>query len=311
MSTNDLWDWLTVFDQHCTNIGMEIKDRPWDAFVKISTAKHMARSGQESPQAVPLSLVGKEFRDIYDWYAKKYPQLFKIPINTKIPFFHNGFFWAIDICMILGKTSDAPVNDIIHSMPESEFKSLEKVNLEGYHHFWADCVDYIFGYDFFLKTEQTGLGKNVLIAADEHLKIAAFALFQSPPQAMMVHSAVLAVEMYLKGFLCIKKSLTEEQLKKDYGHKLGKLIDSFLEIEPTSRLKSAKQAMLRWLPSVNNRYVPSEDTPFGLWEVYRIAQFTTAEVLRFLSGSDVRKRVESLFPGYAVNEFDSLESVSK
>lgn len=302
MNSNGLWDWLTVLDQQYANEHMEIKERPWNAFILISKAKHMATTGQESPKAFPLNLAGREFRDIYEWYAKKYPQLFKSPINPNIPFFHNGCFWPIDINVILGKINVVPIGDIIHSMPESEFKNLEMTNLDGYHYFWADCVDYIFGYDHVLKTEQVVIGKNLLIAADEHLKIAASALLQAPPLGKMVQLAIMAVEMYLKGFLCIRKSLTEEQLK-NYGHKLDKLIDACLEIEPSSRLKYTKQTILSWLPSVNERYIPSEDTPSELWEKYRRAQFVAAEILRLLSGRDVRRSIESKFPSYAANEF--------
>lgn len=299
---DNFWDWLTNLDKYYASEGVELKKRPWSALELISKAKNMAKTGQDSQKAFPLNLAGVDCHDIFAWYARKYPQQISFPPNQILPFFHNGFFWRIEISMILGKPNDVPIDDIIRSIPESEFKDLERTNLDGYHYFWADCVDYLFGYDNILKIKQFKLGKNLLIAADEHLKTAVCALLQSPPLGKMVQQSILAVEMYLKGFLCIKKSLTEKQLK-NYGHKLDKLIDECLEIVPSSRLKHTKQSIVNLMPSVNERYVPSKDTPFKLWEIYRRTQFVAAEIMRLLSGIDNRKNMESHFPDYAAREF--------
>ena len=143
----------------------------------------------------------------------------------------------------------------------------------------------------------------MLTAADEHLQLATSALFQAPPQGQMVQPAIMAAEMYLKAFLCIKNSLTEDQLRNNYKHNLKKLVDDCLEITPSSRLQSAKQTMRRFLPSVNDRYTPSNYTLAELWKIYKLTLFAAAEILRLLSGRNLRKNFEQQFPIYAANEF--------
>lgn len=94
------------------------------------------------------------------------------------------------------------------------------------------------------------------------------------------------MEKALKAFLSFHDGLTAEQAKSQFGHDLNKLIAEVIRLHPSSRVAAIHLELSAFVPH-SDRYSGRVFPSHELWQVYRIAQFTAAELIRSITGRNL------------------------
>ncbi len=208
-------------------------------------------------------------------------------------FFFQDVFWRVTIPLVLG-TRDVNAMDAIRMMPQ-EVKQLlcsREDALQEYLLLWADCLDYDTGFQAFHAVAAAGsfLGE-MIESTDRDLTSAITDLCQQRPNPKAMYSAREATEKALKAYLAYHANLTEARAKKEFVHKLDKLMKEVARLTPQSPLLEVDNDLGAFAPC-EGRYASTTYTRSQLWNAYRLAQFTAAEVLRSITGRNQRAKVQ-------------------
>jgi hypothetical protein len=103
----------------------------------------------------------------------------------------------------------------------------------------------------------------------------------------------MAVEMFLKAYLCIHHSFTEGAARR-YSHDLERSLTAILSLAPTSELQRLS-GHLGVFPEVGERYVGKNYTKEELWQAYRSALYAGACVARSVSTRNMRAQLGIVF----------------
>lgn len=231
-----------------------------------------------------------EARWIFTWYTENSkPHVHEMGSLYDGALFYDAEFWRVSVPIMYGRVA-LNLERSLSGMPEVIAKALL-----GDRHFrleaiavWADCIDYGLGIDDLEKTKalaQTPM--TFLLAADKELRSTVRLLLEIPASQKSAETAAMAAEMFLKSFITAKTALTEDDVKKKYGHDLETGLKACLDLDPTSEL-SVIRGHLGVFPPVKARYTPGALAPNKLWAAYSVAQCIGATVVRTFSGRDCR-----------------------
>lgn len=161
-----------------------------------------------------------------------------------------------------------------------------------YAQFWADCIDYAYGFDDIQKTNSfSPFGMSLLVNADRELKASISQLLEHHPNPKAAMSARMALEMYLKAFLVQRTGLAEAEVKA-FSHRLSSLLAECRHIAPNHDIVKI-ESNLTVFPEIQERYTGGSLPPTALWAAYYIAQYSAASVIRSFTDRDTRAQLHA------------------
>jgi hypothetical protein len=208
-------------------------------------------------------------------------------------FFFKNVFWRVVIPLVFGTCGIKPL-DGLAVMPEETKRHLlsNPGTRDEYLLLWADCVDYDMGFQgASRRLDPTSFLNEMVHSVDRELQSTIADLCQQRPNSNAMYSAMNCAEKALKGFLCFHDNLTMEQAKSQFGHKLGKLVREIHRLHPASELGAMEQQLDAFAP-YSARYTDRVFSRPELWRAYRVAQFAAAELMRSITGRNVRADVQ-------------------
>lgn len=229
---------------------------------------------------------------IFEWfYSNTKPESHHIGSLFTGAFYYDACFWPVDIPAGYGQFKlEAP--DSPRRMSASLKQALMSVPRDAWSYalFWADCLDYGYGFNDIQKTNGfSSFGMSLLINADRELKASISQLLEHRPNPKAAMSARMAVEMYLKVFLVQKGGLSEAEVKA-FNHRLNDLLKECRRIAPSYDILKI-ESDLTVFPAIHERYT-GEDLPHtALWAAYGIAQYSAASVVRSFTDRDTRAQL--------------------
>jgi hypothetical protein len=255
-------DWLIAINDEFRKDGVEQRGRPWKALQLYSVEFN-----------VSVNLSSDLANKIFEWFsAHSKPGVGQIGSLYESVYFFDTQFWGVSIPVIFGEVKINPF-DSLDEIPESIKKEimLNKRLTDEYVEFWGECINYGYGFDDLRKT--SGLdpfGIQFLEAGDQELRMASKILNQSRPDSRAILTCRLAVEMFFKSYIALKKGLSEKEAKS-ISHNLNTGLDKFIEASGYDHWEKARET-LTIFPEIHDRYKPQEIPLKQLWEGFSLAQ---------------------------------------
>lgn len=277
-------DWLERANSRFAQENVEHRHRPWQAWRELAREVNL-----------PISLSDPAVKRIFDWFrdhTKAGSQLIG-PMYVGA-FYYDVEVWPITVPVFYG-TVQLNVLDSLPSMPEAIKRRLlnDGHTIGGLNATFADCLDVALQAPELEKTSTlAAFGRQLLGSGRETLGAAVELLLLARPNPKALGNARFATEILLKSFLAVKEGLNEEKARKDYGHRLDKLLARALEVAPNSDFCQL-QPRVGIFPPVEERYESNQWPLLTLWNGYSFALHTAATVVRLISGKDVRKGMNS------------------
>jgi hypothetical protein len=239
-------DWLEAFNARTGAEEVPHIRRPFLALLEWTRVNHCEIMGGS-----PVD------QKVFDWFYARSPEGSHIlpPMHEGV-FFFDSAFWLVRVPRIYGRNLALNIYEFIE-MPDILKGSLfHSTSAEQYKAIWADCFDYSYGLDDNNFDPHPAMKKPFLASADQQLSAAASLLLKHPPEHKSMESSRLAVEMFLKAYLCIHHGFTEEQARK-FSHRLDEALRAISDRTPASELQRLT-GNLRWFPNVGERYAGNE-----------------------------------------------------
>ena len=263
-------DWLNKLNKEFREAGIEQRKRPWEAIRRYSIEFK-----------VSVDIASDLAKQIFEWFeAHSKPGAHQVGSLYESVYFYDAQFWSVEIPIIYG-TVQLNALQCLPEMPDkikNEMMSDQKQAWD-YAIFWADCVDYGFGLNDLRKN--SGLdayGKQLLMSADQELRAATSILSQARPDPRAILTCRMAVEIFLKSYIALKKGLTETQAKA-IGHDLNKAFDKFIEASGCDHWKAVR-SKLSVFPAIAERYKEQDISHDRLWDGFAMAQSIGALIVR-------------------------------
>lgn len=276
----DLERWLVAKDAELEREGLEARHRP---------ARAVSDYAEE--MGAPVALTSGPGRFIFEWFrGRSHPHAQALGSLFVGAFYYQGAFWKISVPLAFGTVQISAESALGSEMPPATLDRLfaDSQSCRCYLLHWADCVDW--AYAFAELRTRTGLLGQFVRAANDDLHGASTILCGPQVRHAAYQSSRLAAEKSLKALLAEKEALTEDDLRKDYGHRLLELQAAALT--HSSRPEFSRVAtVLTQIKDVGDRYSGRTIPDAELWEVYSLALGLSAAVAREFSSRDTRAEV--------------------
>ena len=264
------------------NIGH--RERPWKALARISEKLKTS-----------ISMPSKESDLIFDYFEKHgKPGSQEQGDFHKSIYYYDSEFWLVSIPLIYG-TVQINALEALKEMPESIIKSLtqDKQNYWLYIFYWADCIDFGYGYDdLYVNKEYDSFGIQLLHAGYEELSSASSLILENPPNRRAIINARMATEMLLKSYICFKKGLSESEAKK-LGHNLNEAFNQFIKCSGHMHLKKIKK-LLEVFPKIHERYSQQTASNQEIFDAFSFAQSIGAILVREFTDRNTIEQIKPL-----------------
>ena len=263
-------DWLKKLNKELREAGVEQRRRPWDAIRRYSTEFN-----------VTVDFSSDLAKQIFEWFeSHSKPGAHQIGSLYESVYFYDAQFWPVSIPIVYG-TVELNALKSLYQMPENIKNELmsDRKQAWDYVAFWADCVDYGLGLDDLRKI--SGLdsyGVQLLMSGDQELRAATSILNQPRPDSRAILTCRMAVEIFFKSYIALKKGLTERQ-SKSIGHDLNKGLDQFIEASGYDHWEEVRHKLSAF-PAIHERYREQEITPDQLWDGFAMAQSIGTVIIR-------------------------------
>lgn len=246
-----------------------------------------------------MARVDEEFKTLHDHHEKQLDKIrayFLTQSNKDRGYIHppfvgifyyHGEFWETVVPFVMGQRA---INAFRYlNMPIELKKALaaDKEMLDEFIGFYADCYDYGYSIE---EIEGKGIAAfplELIRSGDKHLRACGSLLAQPKASSKATEDARLAVEIFLKAYIVILESLTDDELRRQIGHRLDLAIDRCTGLG-LNEIRNVRDAVLQ-LPDVGSRYEAQERTFGELWASYRLAHKVGITVLRPFTGRDCRR----------------------
>lgn len=210
---------------------------------------------------------------IFDWFARhSKPEIHTIGHFYRGAYYYDSTFWTVSIPLIFGSVK-IDVFQSLSEMPDSIKKGIksDKTATTNYVLFWADCIDFAYGFDT-LRREQNRdkFGLQLLSAGYEELSTSVSLLLEHKPNKRSILNSRMALEMLIKSFIALKVGLSEKEARR-IDHDLKAAFKKFIEVSGYSHLMGI-ETKLNLFPNVKDRYRAQEANNSQLFEAYAIAQ---------------------------------------
>lgn len=281
-------DWLEATNAELVQQGVDVNERVIAAEQKWrqENSKLLDLNNADDLQTIfdEIELEVDKIRSFFLTAINKENEYIQ-PMFTSVFYFYGGF-WRVVIPVVMG----APrINSLRYvEIPRELYARLvsDEESLRDYISVFADSYDYGYAIDEVRSRPFTNLSKNLFESGNRHLKACVSLLFQQEANSKVVEDARMSIEIFLKAFIAAAEKLTDNDLRRTYGHDLEKLIDRCVALG-VNDLDSIKVKILA-LPAVQSRYDAQERTFGELWGAYRLALTVATAILRPIVGRDCR-----------------------
>jgi len=309
LNKEDIRNWIIELDEQYERESIPLSERPLKTFVEISyrifefKKEHSIDNNilLESRECVVLNLSSVEHEMVHAWYVQKYGESAFILEEEKMPYLVGNEIWPMTFHCLYMEPPRVPMDCIFGNIPGDVKKKITD-EFEKYVYFWSDAIDFAYRCRTATKQMTVQEAACMLTSGIRYFRNASTGLFEVPFNTSIPQNAILSIEMMFKAYFLESKILTEEILKKKFGHKIISLLAEYIRINPTSELVRVQNS-LHMFPNVNARYTLGNRPNAETWEIYRITTFIVASILRNLTSQSCRDGVEKEFPAFKCKEF--------
>jgi hypothetical protein len=276
-------DWLQKKNDELRAKDIHPRQRPW--LVLIEWLKITGKATQ---------LREPDVKRIFDWFSAntKPGSQAMGPVFTGVIYF-DGCMWPIDMPLVLGRVTLNASNSL-DTMPGAIKDALLNNQQERirYVSVWCDCAAYCYGLaNLIASVRGNPFALELLRSADMQLRASATLLLAPNPDQKSTESSRLAIEMFLKVFLAVCDSLTEETAKQRYGHDLIKSAKRCAEVFPCSEFDYSIE-MVKYFPAIGDRYKAIPVSLQDLAMAFYLTLHTAAHIVRTLTGTGIKPQFQ-------------------
>jgi len=157
--------------------------------------------------------------------------------------------------------------------------------------YWADCVDYAYGFDDICKLNLLRpRALSFLKNANKELRAAVAQVNTSRPNPRAALNARMATEIFLKTLLVAKCDLRDPELKK-LGHDLVRVCDAVQEKACAAEEIAMIKHLAPTLPAIDDRYAGEDIDLCLVGNALSLCQMTATTVIRQFSDRDIRPQL--------------------
>jgi len=265
-----LEDWLNNLNKEFRDAGIVQKRRPWEAIRRYS-----------DEFKVPVNLSSELAKRIFLWFENhSKPGAHQIGSLYESVYFYDAQFWSVSVPIGYGTFELNALNSLYQMSDKIKAELMsDRKQAWDYMAFWADCVDYGFGLDDLRKTSGlNGYGLQLLMSGDQELRAASSILNQPRQDSRAILNCRMAVEIFFKAYIALKKGLTEKQARS-IGHDLNTGLDQFIEVSGYDHWEKLRH-MLDVFPEVQERYREQTVITSQLWLGFSLAQSLGTVIVR-------------------------------
>ena len=276
-------EWLNKINDEFRRSNTPPGKRPFEAISRLS---------QES--GVSISLSSPEARRIFDWFKNNSkPGAHAIGVLYESCCFYDATFWKVVVPIGYG-TFKLNALEALPEMPHSVKNALmsDPPSRLNYMLFWADCVDFGYGYDDMIKlNREDKFGLEMLRASYEELQAAKSMLLEHRINRRAMMASRMSTEMILKSYIAMKVGLSDQEAMS-LGHNLEKSFHRFIEAAGNIKLK-ALEPLTAVFPEIHRRYEGQRHNPSDLWLAFGFAQTLAAYLTREFTDRDMQSQILS------------------
>lgn len=208
-------------------------------------------------------------------------------------FMFRDVYARLSVPVIMGEVRIDPLDHVDLSAIQKRWLQRRESDLRM---LWDQFVDlFDFGYGLMEpKAKLPELSDRFLGLAHFQLQAAAATLTGAYHRGGAVQSALLAIELMLKGVLAAR-GYDESRLRK-LGHDLGQLAAQVATLESGFDADRVARTIAKFPPLVTNRYDASQPNRVEAGRIVMGAQYVAAESMRQLSDRNFRDGMDHLVP---------------
>lgn len=286
---SELMNWLQSTNLQMSKEELSYSSRPLEAISRLSKERKMS--------GIIPSLFADE---IFKWFEDHSPaNAHAVGAMFTGAFYYDSFFWKLEIPLGYG-TVQSNALDALSQMPPPVKEQLQRDHsmMWKYILLWVDSVDYGFGIsdlDYGIRLPSIGnQGFAAQLTASAHRELTASVRLLTEsrsPNAKALETGRMATEMFLKAYLAMHASLTEEDAQKKFGHNLVKLVSDCKSARGQIELDDLAQYM-KVFPPIGSRYEGLEYENQQLWSAYAVTLRTGVTFTRSLTDRDIRGQIQ-------------------
>lgn len=224
---------------------------------------------------------------VLDWFKERSPEgTFLVPPVYESVFYVDSAFWPMRVPRVYG-TAPFDVFDCLDIPVAVRQRAFSREDVaRRYKAMFADAFDYSYGLDDIREHYPPDGGGALLASAGQQLSAASSLLLERAPNPKAMESSRMAVEMFVKSFLCIHHGFDEKNARR-LNHDLSDALRAVLERAPHSEFQRLGRR-LAIFPPIGERYSGRAYSNEDLFEAYCTALAAGACVVRSISTRNLR-----------------------
>jgi hypothetical protein len=280
---NDLENWLSLANIRYRQEEIHPKGRSFRALSEFTQEFNCS-----------ISLNSPIAKTIFDWFtANSQPGSHAIGSLFTGAFYFDTCFWPLSISIGYGDLVFSPFNSL-ETMPLS-LQNQVKESRDDYWQlslYWIDCCDYAYGIEDIQSHAKLNSKALTFIQNGNRELIGAVAQLLIPrPNTKAILALRMASEIFMKALLIQEKNLTDQQLKKNFSHKIEDIADECFAVTGVPEFKTVSDNIGVFPANVSDRYDGGEWKLSDVWKAMCITQIAATAVTRFYTSRDIRPQI--------------------
>jgi hypothetical protein len=274
--------WLNEANQRYRGESLPPQRRPFEALLDYTKEKNGA-----------IRLRSLAATRVFNWFKERSaPEAHHLgPVFIGI-YFYDGYFWPVTIGIGWGHF-ELDALDALQTMPQPLKQELVKdeEELRVYLLYFADCVDYAYGFDDILRFKPLPPRALLFLTnADKELRGAIAQVSDRQPNPRAALSARMAMEIFLKTLLVAKCDANESELRK-LGHDLMRICEVVQQSVRRADEIEIIKGLVHTLPAVSDRYTGEDIDLRSVGNALSLCQMCATTVIRQFSDRDIRPQL--------------------
>jgi hypothetical protein len=273
--------WLTLVNARYRQEEIPPGNRPWRALSDFSK-EFKCSVLLDSPIST----------SIFDWFAaNSKPGSQAVGSLFTGSFYFDACFWPLKIPMAWGTVALNPL-DYLEAMPQTLKDQIMTSNNDylSLNLYWMNCCDYAYGIDEILKIKNISSTALTFIENGNRELIGAIAQLLIPhPNTKAILALRMASEIFMKALLIQENNLTDQQLKKNFSHKIEDIANKCFLITRSIDFQTVSKNV-NIFPDVSDRYHGNESPLSDVWKAVCVTQIAVTAVTRWYSNRDMRSQ---------------------
>jgi hypothetical protein len=200
-------------------------------------------------------------------------------------YYHDDCFWKMVVPTIFGRVKAHPT-DWLMDVPKSIRFGIKHSNRHfmDYAKVWADCFDFAYGTDDFLRRRQpNNFGEKLLSSGKQFLDATVSMLLEPNPNSGAFLQSRMASEMFLKAFIYFNDgNKLDANQAKNIGHKLVEALKKCQSLPKSGEFRYVSN-LDGLYPAISDRYEGQKYGNQSLWDGYKAAVFIGATLTRSIT----------------------------